>query len=291
MLLIFLDSKAFAEQQLPPSQSSTAAADNLKTSKADSPKNAEQQHPQQKNENQIDKNQKDIKNDPKEVAGKITAEKLLENYDRVMGPTNFSAQMRMTAYREDGSSRTYSMKALKAGDEKFRIAFSEPSAVAGQEILRIGDNTWIYLPRLKRSSRLANRDSFQGGDFNNSDVLRVNYQKDYSATMSVSEASDTYKIELRSKNRETSYELIELWFSKDKQMPVKGLYYGTSGKLLRSATFKNVKNFGGDYQRPALVVMKNEIIPARYSELEFTSIDTKAIIPTQKFLQTDLGRP
>lgn len=234
---------------------------------------------------------KELKNEAPRASEKITADELLANYDRIMGPTNFSAEMRMTAFREDGTIRTYSMKALKAGEDKFRIAFYEPSSVSGQEILRVGDNTWLYLPKLKRSSRLANRDSFQGGDFNNSDVLRVNYQKDYSALMAVSELPDTYKIQLKSKNKETSYELIELWFSKANQVPLKGLYYGTSGKVLRSAIFKNLKIFGLDYQRPALVVMKNEVIPTRYSELEFMKIDIRANIPPQKFLQTDLGRP
>ena len=221
----------------------------------------------------------------------ITAEILLQNYDKIMGPTNFSAEMRMTSYREDGSNRSYIMRALKSGDDKFRISFYEPSAVAGQEILRIGDNTWIYLPNLKRSSRLANRESFQGGDFNNSDVLRVNYQKDYAAELVESEEPNSHKIELQSKNKETSYDKIHLWFSKNNQMPLRGLYFGTSGKLLRSAEFKLVKDFGRGYQRPAIVVMKNEVIPARYSELEIRIIDISIEIPPQKFIQTDLGRP
>ena len=109
---------------------------------------------------------------------------LMRSYDRIMGPENFDAVTRMVAHRDDGTVRSYKMAVLKKGDDKFRIAFQEPAAVVGQELLRQGDNLWVYMPNLKRAVRLANRDSFQGGDFNNADVLRVKYEADYTGTVS-----------------------------------------------------------------------------------------------------------
>ena len=50
-------------------------------------------------------------------------------------------------------------------------------------MLRNGDNLWVYIPNLKRATRVALRDSFQGGDFNNADVLRVNYEADYTGKL------------------------------------------------------------------------------------------------------------
>src|SRR5437870_91468 len=112
---------------------------------------------------------------------------ILKRYDEVMGPRTFDAETAMTAHREDGSERTYVMKMMKGESDKFRIWFLEPAAVKGQEMLRNGDNLWLYLPNLKRATRIANRDSFQGGDFNNADVLRVNYQADYDGKLSPSD--------------------------------------------------------------------------------------------------------
>ena len=220
----------------------------------------------------------------------MTAPELLAAYDKIMGPDTFESEMEMTSHREDGTSRTYSMKSLKSGDDKFRIWFTAPSAVSGQEILRIGDNSWLYLPNLKRSSRLANRDSFQGGDFNNSDILRVNYSRDFDGKLVPSGDDKVYKIELKSKNKDTSYDLIYLWMNKSNQMPLKGEYFGTSGKKLRSAEFLEVKNFSKSYLRPAKVIMKNEIVPARSSVLIIKSIKSNITIPPQKFLQTELGK-
>ncbi len=219
-----------------------------------------------------------------------TAEQLLAGYDAAMAPQTYESQAEMTAYREDGSSRGYKMRMLKAEDDKYRVWFTAPSSVKGQEILRSGQNMWVYLPNLKRATRIANRDSFQGGDFNNADILRVNYSKDYAAKLVPSEAEDTWALELKAKNADTAYDSIKLWLRKADGLPVKGQYFGTSGQLLRSAEFSDYKEFEKGYTRPAKIVMHNELVKSRRSELIFSSIDRDVEIPSQRFALADLGR-
>ncbi|MHB8878719.1 MAG: outer membrane lipoprotein-sorting protein, partial [Myxococcaceae bacterium] len=179
---------------------------------------------------------------------------------------------------------------LKSENDKFRIWFNEPAAVKGQEMLRSGENLWVYLPNLKRATRVANRDSFQGGDFNNADVLRVNYAADYTGKVSPSEVPDTWLVELKAKNPNTSYDAIKLWVRKPDFMPVKGQYFGTSGQMIRSAEFSDVRELDKGYTRPAKVVMRNELVKARYSTLEMRSMKLNVEAPPQRFTQTDLGR-
>lgn len=219
-----------------------------------------------------------------------TADVLLEKYDSIMGPENFDSSARMTARREDGTVRTYDMRFVKKGTEKFRIWFKGPAAVAGQEVLRVGDNSWVYLPNLKRATRIANRDSFQGGDFNNADVLRVNYKADYTAILGQSDKAETYLVELKAKNTNTSYDVIKLWMRKSDSMPVRGEYYGTSGKILRSAEFSDYKEFSKGYKRPARVVMRNELIKERSTELLTQSMNVDVSFPDSRFTLTDLGK-
>src|SRR4051812_20830907 len=83
-----------------------------------------------------------------------TAEQILERYDEIMGPSRFQAVSLMMAHREDGTERTYEMKFLRGEGDRFRIWFEQPSAVKGQEMLRSGDNLWLYLPSLKRATRV-----------------------------------------------------------------------------------------------------------------------------------------
>ena len=224
------------------------------------------------------------------VAGDPTADEILAKYDAVMGPATFESQAEMTATREDGSTRTYGMRFLKRDADKFRVWFSEPASVKGQEVLRLGDNAWVYLPNLKRATRIANRDSFQGGDFNNADVLRVNYRADYDAKLVDSPLPDTFALKLKAKTTETAYDSITLIVRKADLQPVRGEYYGTSGQLIRSATFSEWKEFDKGFTRPARIVMQNEVVKARKTEMVTKAFKLNVDAPPQRFMQADLGK-
>ncbi len=220
-----------------------------------------------------------------------TTKDVLAKYDAVMAPATFKAVAIMTAHRDDGSTRGYKMTILKGDDDKSRIWFHEPAAVRGQEMLRSGENFWVYMPNLKRALRLASRDNFQGGDFNNADILRANYSNDYQGTVKEDPAKPaTWLVELKSTSKDSSYDGIKLWVTREPLgLPVRGEYYTASGKLLRSADFTEVKDFGGGLSRPAKVTMRNEIATARFSEMTWESVDVTTPVKDGKFALTDLG--
>jgi outer membrane lipoprotein-sorting protein len=222
-------------------------------------------------------------------AAEPTADELVRRYDEVMSPKTFDALIEMVAHRQDGTTRGYKMRVLKSGDDKVRAWFFEPAAAKGQEMLKVGDNMWVYMPNLKRALRIASRESFQGGDFNNGDILRVNYVADYKAKLVPSGNESFWAIELLAKTAETAYDRIKLWFAKDKKLPAKAEYYAASGKLLRSATFEAVKKFRG-LERPARIVMRNELATKRFSELTMLDEKINVAAPAQKFVLDDLGR-
>lgn len=221
----------------------------------------------------------------------VTAADVVARYDQIMSPPAFHSVMTMVSTREDGSTRTYVMKTQKLGVDKLRATFQEPASARGQEMLRVEENMWSYVPNLKRAVRVASRDSFMGGDFNNGDVLRVNYTADYDATFLEGGDPTLVCAKLTAKTPSVAYDQIHLCLTKDKAaMPVSAKYFAQSGKLLRSAVFSDVKDFGGGNVRPATIVMKNEIQTARQSTMtwsEFTVVDS---IPATRFVVTDLGR-
>ena len=220
-----------------------------------------------------------------------TAKDVLAKYDASMAPPTFKAVTTMTAHRDDGSTRGYKMTILKGADDKSRIWFQEPAAVRGQEMLRNGDNTWVYMPNLKRALRLASRDNFQGGDFNNADVLRANYSRDYDGTVREDDQKpEQWLVELKAKSADTAYDSVKLWVTKEPLgLPVHGEYYTSSGKMLRSADFSDIKDFGNGLKRPAHVTMRNEIATQRYSEMVWESVDIAATVGDGKFGLSDLG--
>lgn len=226
---------------------------------------------------------------PLAYAGEPSALDLVKHYDEVMSPATFDALMTMVAHRQDGTTRSYKFRGLKSGNDKVRAWFFEPAAAKGQEMLRVGDNMWVYMPNLKRSIRIAARESFQGGDFNNGDILRVNYVADYNAKLVMSDNSSLWGLELTAKTKEATYDRIKLWMSKSKRLPVRAEYYAASGKLLRSAKFEDIKNFRG-FERPSHITMRNELATQRFSELTMLDVKINVEAPPQKFVLDDLGR-
>ncbi len=222
------------------------------------------------------------------LAAAEDAASILRHYDRVMGPAHFEARAVMTAHRPDGSARSYDMRVWKSGDDKFRVAFDAPSAARGQEILRVGENYWVYMPNLKRAVRLAARESFMGGDFNNADVLRVDYSADYDPTVR-EETADRWVLELKSHNPASAYDRIVLAVHKGDYLPLEGRFFAASGKELRSASFAEPRDFHG-HRRPRLVTMRNALEPGRWSEMRLDDFRVVASIPATRFVLTELGR-
>jgi hypothetical protein len=74
-----------------------------------------------------------------------TVKDVLAKYDAAMSPATFKGTATMTAHRDDGSTRGYKMTFLKGTEDKSRIWFLEPAAVRGQEMLRNGENFWLYM--------------------------------------------------------------------------------------------------------------------------------------------------
>jgi outer membrane lipoprotein-sorting protein len=222
-------------------------------------------------------------------AAEPTCDELLKHYDEVMSPRTFDGLLVMVAHRQDGTTRGYKFRALKSEDDKIRTWFFEPAAAMGQEMLRVGDNMWVYMPDLKRSLRLASRESFQGGDFNNGDVLRVNYVADFSCKLLPSGDDNLWLLDLTAKTQEAAYDHIKLWMTKDHKQPARAEYYAASGKMLRSAKFEDVKSFRG-HERPAHIVMRNELAVKRFSEMTMLDLKLNIDVPPQKFVLDDLGR-
>lgn len=219
-----------------------------------------------------------------------SAAELLKQYDAALGSESFEASFAMSARREDGTARSYKLKVAKAGADKLRLWFLDPASAKGQEMLRQGDSLWVYMPNLKRSLRVAARDAFQGGDFNNADLLRASYQADYTPTLGAdNDVSGSWLLELQAKSAEVAYDRIKLWLRKGDFTPLKAEYYTQTGKMLRAAEFSEVKQFGG-LKRPAKVVMKNMLATERSTTLVVESFNAKAHPAASQFTLEDLGR-
>ena len=87
------------------------------------------------------------------------------------------------------------------------------------------------------------------GQAANGDVVSVNMAKDYAAELVDEEkiqdternSRDCYKINLLAKVALVTYQKIEFWIEKETFIPIKGKFYSDSGRLLKIAYYRRLK--------------------------------------------------
>ena len=214
---------------------------------------------------------------------------LLKAADAIMAPDQYEADTRLIHHRGKEETREFAMHLWKKGDHRFRVAFTAPPEDRGSEVLRDGDNMWNYLPNLKRSLKISPKQEFHGGDFNNTDILRVNLANDYLPTLVPSTDPNEWLLELRAKDDTVSYDLIKYWLRKKDNLPLREEFYTKSGKLIRKMTISEPKKFG-KLIRPTHLVMQNILMPDRQTEMIFDKFSVKDNISDDVFQSTVLGR-
>lgn len=225
---------------------------------------------------------------PAMAASAPSAEEVLRRSDEILAPVDFEAEMTFITHRGKNETRTFSMRMWKKGGDKLRFQFLTPAEDRGAEVLRVGDNYWSYMPNLKRALKIGGKQEFHGGDFSNSDVLRINLSEDYVPKM-VSTSGDAYELELTAKNDEVAYARVRYWIRKKDYMPLRGDYYTASGKLIRKLEMTDEKTFG-KYRRPSKFVMRNMLVPSRSSEMIYNAFVERKDLDSGLFELVALGR-
>jgi outer membrane lipoprotein-sorting protein len=225
-------------------------------------------------------------------AGVLRAEEpspreVLQKADARMAPADFESDSVMTTHRTGGATRSFAMHVWKRGAAQLRVQFTAPADDAGSEVLRDGESMWSYLPNLKRALRISPKQEFHGGDFNNTDILRVNLLDDYDVTLLGADAS-RWLLELKAKNASVSYARIKYWVRRPDFMPLRQEFYSESGKLIRVLDLAEARRFDG-VVRPSRLVMHNALAPERYTEMEVRAFSVRTM-DAERFSVASLGR-
>ncbi len=117
------------------------------------------------------------------------------------------------------------------------------------------------------------------GQASNGDVVTVNFAKDYQASEAIEEDTKDgdqkikhcYKLVMKAKTPDSTYDHIEMWIEVTNNHPIKARFYSDSGKLLKSAYYRNYQNQLG-INRPTETVIIDGLDPKwvtvmRYSDM------------------------
>jgi len=218
---------------------------------------------------------------PLVLSAQQSPQEWLEVIDRNLNPPQYEAYRKLINIEPDGSKKEFVLFSLKQGREKVAALFLSPASEKGRSTLRVGDNMWLYIPNVGRAIRITSLQSVTGGIFNNSDILRVDYQAEYSAqsikkTNKKGPSGDLLlQLNLKAKSGFVAYDRLEMMIDPRIKLPVKIRAIAASGLLIKTIYFKKVTDFGGGIKRPAVVETDSPLNKGYKSIMIFAKIKSR----------------
>jgi outer membrane lipoprotein-sorting protein len=217
----------------------------------------------------------------------VDVKAIIAEIESNLAPKGYQSVNSFVNTRTDGTVMTYEVKFQSKDVNHHHGVFVKPEREKGREILRLGDNLWTWMPSVGRVVRIADRDSFAGGDFSNADVLRVDWLSRYDPEL-VKETPKQWIIDLKARTPEAPYAKMRLWVDRQTHQPVQQQYYDSNGTLLKRCLYGSVQKFG-KVQRPAHLLMEN-VITKQKSELKILDMRFDVPIPDSRFVVDNLGK-
>ncbi|MDO8773443.1 MAG: outer membrane lipoprotein-sorting protein [Burkholderiaceae bacterium] len=180
----------------------------------------------------------------------IDGTQLLQKVDRNLEPESYEMYRKLINIEPDGSRKEFVLYSVKKGRDKLLALFLEPASDKDRATLRLGENMWLYIPNVGKPIRITSLQSVIGGIFNNADILRLDYTTEYDVE-SMTEEKDAYLLSLKAKTGDVAYDRVKMKVDKKTVLPTVIECYAASGLLIKTLTYKDVKDFGGGIKRPA----------------------------------------
>jgi len=181
-----------------------------------------------------------------------SAEELLRDSDRARGAAEggVSWDIDLESIEDTTTNKVkYSIKAK--GNDALAEAL-EPARYKGESYLFNDRTIWYFKPGLKKPVAISARQKLMG-QAANGDIASTNYYRDYAGTVVGEESIDgepAWKLELKAKAKNVTYDGIRYWISKKDRVGVKAEFLTVSGTMFKSAVFeyKNTINHQGKKQ-------------------------------------------
>lgn len=145
----------------------------------------------------------------------------------------------LTVTRPDRQTE-YVLEIWTDGEDRALARVKVPARDAGQAFLRVGDNLWIYNPRIKRTLRLppsGRSESFLGSDISYSDLAGRDAEQDYTPHL-VSEDDAAVVLELLPKpGAPTPYGKLIVKAAPRTYAPLEWTFYDQRERAVKRVTF------------------------------------------------------
>ena len=218
----------------------------------------------------------------------IDGTQLLQKVDRNLEPESYEMYRKLINIEPDGSRKEFVLYSVKKGRDKLLALFLDPPSERDRATLRLGENMWLYIPNVGKPVRIASLQSVIGGIFNNADILRLDYASEYSVD-SMTEDKDTYLLSLKAKTNDVAYDRLKMTVDKKTMLPTVIECHAASGLLIKTLTYKDVKDFGGGIRRPATLETDSPLHKGYKSLMLYGQIRARTV-PDEAFTLESLSR-
>jgi outer membrane lipoprotein-sorting protein len=204
----------------------------------------------------------------------VDGTQLLKQVDKNMAPESYESYRKIINIEPDGRKKEFTYFTVKKGTDKIAGLFLAPASEKGRTTLRLGDNMWLYIPNVGKPIRITSLQSVVGGVFNNADILNLDYSEEYNVEQ-LDEKGAEYLLLLKAKTKSVAYDRVKMWVDKGKKLPTKLECLTEASMLIKTIYFKDVKDFEGGINRPAVIETDSPLYKGYKSVMIFAKFKKK----------------
>ncbi|HAR63699.1 MAG: outer membrane lipoprotein-sorting protein [Candidatus Margulisiibacteriota bacterium] len=204
----------------------------------------------------------------------VEGNQILKQVDEKLMPESYESYRKLINEEPNGKKKEYTFFSIKKGLDKIAMYYLSPASEKGRATLRLGENMWLYIPNVGKPIRITSMQSITGGVFNNADIMQVDYQSEYNASIA-EETKKGYLLELKAKNKTVAYDKLKMWVAKEGLVLEKIECYGGSGMLIKTLEFKEMKDFGEGLARPSVIETHSPLYKGYRSYMIYQKIKSR----------------
>jgi hypothetical protein len=220
----------------------------------------------------------------KKVAAALapSAEELLKASDRARGTAKdgVSWSVALESFDEGIDNKVDYLVKVK-GDNAIAEA-TAPARNKGDTILFNDRNMWFFKIGNKKPISISPRQKL-AGEAANGDIASTNYYRDYEGKIVGEEkidGQDTYKLELKAKAKNVTYDGIRYWITKKERLGIKAEFLTVSGEVFKGAVIEyNNKLQDGKETYPFIskMTITSAVNPQSRSVMSYTTPKTQQL--------------
>ncbi len=196
---------------------------------------------------------------------------ILQQVDSNLQPPSYEMYRKLINIEPDGSQKEFVFYTVKKDKDKMLILFLSPASEKGRVSLRLGDNMWLYIPNVGKPIRITSLQSVVGGVFNNSDIMRLDFHVEYNVEK-VEDLGDKWLLDMKAKTRSVAYDRLRMTVDKKTIQPLDIECIASSGMLIKTLRYSDIKDIGDDVVRPAKLVTDSPLHKGYRSVMIFANI-------------------